>query len=60
MNYPVNIYKINDDQHQPIKFMTDQFDKPPEPDKKKSPGKKKKSLSKENIIVNDYGFIEDE
>ena len=38
--------------------MKDQFDKPPKEDVKRR-SKKKKSKAKENIIVNDYGFIED-
>ena len=59
MKYPIKIYDINDDQDQPIKFMTDQFNNIPKEDKKKSPGKKKTNKAKENIIVNDYTFIED-
>ena len=60
MDYPINIYDIHDDSNENLQFMTSQLDKPPKPDVKGERKKKKKSESEENIIVNDYGFIEED
>jgi len=59
MDYPINIYDFNDDQNEPIIYLTDQLNNTPKQDIK-GEKKKKKSESQENIIVNDYGFIEEE
>ena len=58
MDYPINIYDINDNIKENLEFLTSQLDIIPKIDIKGE--KKSKSKSKENIIINDYGFINDD
>jgi len=56
MKYPIKIYNINDDIDSPIETMTDQFNQTPLEDTKKTRTKKQ---STQNIVVNEYSFVEE-
>ena len=57
MKYPINIYDIDDNVSIPFNSMLTQLDNPPTEDVKKK--KQQKSKAEENIIINDYNFVED-
>lgn len=56
MNYPINIYDINDNETETIEFITTQLNKAPKLDVK---GKEKK-MKEKNIVLESYEFIEEE